>query len=171
MNELKRLIGGNAEEKAARIAADKAQGAELYPGLAEMEKEADDRELTDQELYDANPFPVAIDVDDEEDPEGESVEKISAAKPLEPAKKYGPFEIKEVRDAKKNETGRLQRSVRATLVQGEKRTPFLISCFDQQIHKFDDLEIGGTYNFRGYLRRKIGRVNGEKVLSFYLNLP
>ena len=66
---------------------------------------------------------------------------------------------------------RLQRSARASLVVGDKRIPFLVSCFDTKVGLFDDLEIGASYNFRGYLRRKIGRVNGEKVLSFYLNLP
>src|ERR1700675_143875 len=108
MNDIKKLLGSNVEEKATRIAADKAQDTELYPGWAQMEREAEDREPSDQELYDANPFPESIGLDDEEGPEGESVEKISAAKPLEPPKKYGPFEVKEVRDAKKNETGRLQ---------------------------------------------------------------
>lgn len=170
MNDIKKMLGGNAQEKAARIAAEQAQDTEQYPGLAEMEKEADDRELTDQELLEANPFPEPIDADHEGGGDGGDVEKVGEAN-LEQPKKYGPFEIKEVRDAKRNETGRFQRSARASLVVGDKRIPFLVSCFDTKVGLFDDLEIGASYNFRGYLRRKIGRVNGEKVLSFYLNLP
>jgi hypothetical protein len=167
MNDIKKMLGGNAQEKIARIAADKAQDTELYPGLAQMEREAEEREPTDQELFDANPFPEAIDVDPEE---GDDVEIVNGPTPLEPPKRYGPFEVTEVRDAKDNALARPQKSIRATLHVGTKRIPFLVSCFDSKVHALDGVEIGATYNFRGLVKRKITRVNGEKRVSYYLNI-
>ncbi|HEY4364963.1 MAG TPA: hypothetical protein VGN17_28625 [Bryobacteraceae bacterium] len=131
--------------------------------LTQMEKD-----ITDEDLFSQNPFPEPIDSDDAGD--GKDVEVVSGPPAAEKPRTYGPFEVTEIRDQKDNALNRPQKSIRASFISGTKRTPYLISCFDAKVHALDGVELGGQYNFRGVVKRKITLVNGEKRVSFYLNI-
>jgi hypothetical protein len=137
---------------------------ELYPNLEEME-----REPSDKELFDQNPLPPPIENGEEND--GPDVQLVTDAEAPEKPKLYGPFLVTEIRDEKENILERPQKSIIATLEGvGGKRTRFLVSAFDNKIALLEDVRIGASYNFRGIARRKISWLNGEKRVSYYLNI-
>lgn len=138
---------------------------------AETDLARSEFETTDAELLSQVRFPEAL--DEPYDPGTLPVRLLEeAATPVvEVPRVYGPIRIIKHVEKKTNVYGKEQSSVQALLEsEGKPAVRLLVSAFGDMASFVESLEVGAVYALSGVGRSKITEVNGEKVVSFYLNL-
>lgn len=147
------------ESRIHQLREEAARAAEMRP---------EEMDLTDEELFARHPLPQPLETPIS--PETPVAVLVRDAPPADTPRYYGPITITAVYPTKMNAYGRNQASAQARITINGKEERLLVSGFGYQLQTVEDLQVGAEYELKGIMRRKFTLLNGEKTVSFFLNL-
>ncbi|MGD0778732.1 MAG: hypothetical protein ABSC05_38625 [Candidatus Solibacter sp.] len=152
---------------------DKDQPIEKLRNAAQTESNLtkSEFEISDAELLAKSPFPAALEEPYDPVTPPARLLRESTAPPVEVPRVYAPVRIIKHVEKKTNTYGKEQASVQAVLEpEGKPAVRLLVSSFGEMASFVESLEVGAVYALSGVIRSKVVEINGDKVVSFYLNL-